>query len=224
MKKLLKSKKGITLIALVITIIVLLILAGVTVATLTGENGLLSKAQLAKERTAEGEQDERDKLSSYENELSNYGTWERTGGSGTITISQDEWNKVEKVETISTTKLCYGNTTLSYDFSKYKRLRCYAFLCDGVTIFEVDLATINAPSSVSELNNDTLSRYSGGSVISRTLGDLDLLFMCNVNVNAEKSVLTLDKIGWSNGTSYNDRIASGRENEYYIYKVEGIYN
>ena len=33
-----KTNKGITLIALVITIIVLLILAGVTIATLTGEN------------------------------------------------------------------------------------------------------------------------------------------------------------------------------------------
>ena len=39
-----KNNKGITLIALVITIIVLLILAGVTIASLTGENGLLSRA------------------------------------------------------------------------------------------------------------------------------------------------------------------------------------
>ncbi len=38
MKKSLKETKGITLIALVITIVVLLILAGVTIATLTGEN------------------------------------------------------------------------------------------------------------------------------------------------------------------------------------------
>ena len=44
MEKLMKGKKGITLIALVITIIVLLILAGVTIATLTGDNGLLTKA------------------------------------------------------------------------------------------------------------------------------------------------------------------------------------
>ena len=39
-----KNQKGITLIALVITIIVLLILAGVTIAMLTGENGILNKA------------------------------------------------------------------------------------------------------------------------------------------------------------------------------------
>ena len=43
-----KKNKGITLIALVVTIVVLLILAGVTIGTLTGENGTIKKAQEAK--------------------------------------------------------------------------------------------------------------------------------------------------------------------------------
>ncbi len=47
----LKDVQGITLIALVITIIVLLILAAVSIATLTGENGILTKAKIAKEET-----------------------------------------------------------------------------------------------------------------------------------------------------------------------------
>ena len=42
-----RNQKGITLIALVITIIVLLILAGVSIAMLTGDNGLLTKSQQA---------------------------------------------------------------------------------------------------------------------------------------------------------------------------------
>ena len=42
--------KGITLISLVITIIVLLILAGASIATLTGEGGILTKAKEAKEK------------------------------------------------------------------------------------------------------------------------------------------------------------------------------
>lgn len=42
-------EQGITLIALVITIIVLLILAGVSIATLTGDNGILKQANQAKE-------------------------------------------------------------------------------------------------------------------------------------------------------------------------------
>ena len=51
-------QKGITLIALVITIIVLLILAGVSIATLTGENGILKQANSAKEKTIIGEEKE----------------------------------------------------------------------------------------------------------------------------------------------------------------------
>ena len=46
-----KNSKGITLIALVITIIVLLILAGVTIATLTGDNVILTQANDSKEKT-----------------------------------------------------------------------------------------------------------------------------------------------------------------------------
>ena len=46
-----KSTKGITLISLVVTIIILLILAGVTIATLMGNNGLINKASNAKTQT-----------------------------------------------------------------------------------------------------------------------------------------------------------------------------
>ncbi len=49
----LREDRGITLIALTITIIVLLILAGVSIASLTGENGILGKAQIAGEKTKE---------------------------------------------------------------------------------------------------------------------------------------------------------------------------
>ena len=58
MNNVLKSTKGITLIALVITIIVLLILAGVSIAMLTGENGILTQAQNAKKETSIAEEKE----------------------------------------------------------------------------------------------------------------------------------------------------------------------
>lgn len=50
-----KKNNGITLIALVITIIVLLILAGVSIAMLTGKNGILTQTENAKTATAEAE-------------------------------------------------------------------------------------------------------------------------------------------------------------------------
>ena len=53
-----KKERGITLIALVITIIVLLILAGVSIAMLTGNNGILTQAQNASEQTEVGAEKE----------------------------------------------------------------------------------------------------------------------------------------------------------------------
>ena len=50
-KQKLKENRGITLVALVVTIIVLLILASVTLAMIVGENGIIAKAKEAKEKT-----------------------------------------------------------------------------------------------------------------------------------------------------------------------------
>ena len=61
-KNILYKRKGITLIALVITIIVLLILAGVTIATLTGENGILTKATEASKKTGQASAEEQVQL------------------------------------------------------------------------------------------------------------------------------------------------------------------
>ena len=60
------GKKGITLISLVVTIIVLLILSGVTIATLTGDNGLLNRTSEAKEKTQIASEDELRKLTMLE--------------------------------------------------------------------------------------------------------------------------------------------------------------
>ncbi|MCI8272567.1 MAG: hypothetical protein HFJ55_00600, partial [Clostridia bacterium] len=56
------EKRGITLIALVVTLIVLLILAGTSIAMLTGENGIISQAQNARNNSAKAEFEEKVKL------------------------------------------------------------------------------------------------------------------------------------------------------------------
>lgn len=66
LKKLKSSKKGITLISLVVTIIVLLILVGVTIATLTGDNGILTQAQRAKKETEDAKRQEEENLAELE--------------------------------------------------------------------------------------------------------------------------------------------------------------
>lgn len=63
-----KKSEGITLIALVITIIILLILAGISIATLTN-TGLFGKAKEAKQKAQNAKIDEEIKLSEYENSI-----------------------------------------------------------------------------------------------------------------------------------------------------------
>ena len=84
----LKENKGITLIALVITIIVLLILAGVSIAMLTGENGILSQAAKAKEETEKAQANEALILEEYNKFLNN-----AVGGTGSTTPPEEPENE-----------------------------------------------------------------------------------------------------------------------------------
>ena len=63
--------RGITLVALVITIIILLILAGITISSLTN-TGLFKNAQKAKDETQNAEENQVKTLNEYEDELNKY--------------------------------------------------------------------------------------------------------------------------------------------------------
>jgi len=62
----LKGQKGITLVALVVTIIVLIILAGISISLLLGQNGLLDKAKTAGNVQANAEAKETQTLTNAE--------------------------------------------------------------------------------------------------------------------------------------------------------------
>lgn len=66
-----KGQKGITLVALVITIIILLILAGISIASLTG-SGLFDKAKKASNDYKNSEKVENARLQEYETEVNKY--------------------------------------------------------------------------------------------------------------------------------------------------------
>ena len=66
-----RKERGITLIALVVTIIVLLILAGITIATLFGDNGVINKAQKAKDETDRTAIKEQEGLNKMEEDMEN---------------------------------------------------------------------------------------------------------------------------------------------------------
>lgn len=62
-----KKEKGITLVALVITIIVLIILAGVTISLVVDDNGILQKSQDAKTNMANAQNQENEELQNVAN-------------------------------------------------------------------------------------------------------------------------------------------------------------
>lgn len=65
------EKRGITLVALVITIVILLILAGISISTLTN-TGIFKKAQEAKEKSENAEEEQSKILGEYEKALDQY--------------------------------------------------------------------------------------------------------------------------------------------------------
>ena len=71
MKKYENKNLGITLVALVITIVILLILAGISISTLTN-TGIFGKAKDAKEKSEVAEKQQSETLDSYEKELNKY--------------------------------------------------------------------------------------------------------------------------------------------------------
>ena len=80
MEKNLRKNNGITLIALIITIFILLILAGVAIAVLTGDNGLFSITRYAKKNAEISAIEEQLKLGIYETTLDNYNNKLNIGG------------------------------------------------------------------------------------------------------------------------------------------------
>ena len=82
-----KLEKGITLIALIITIIILLILAGVTITMITGDNGILKQATNARETNTKAELEEQVKLAVMASKVNDT-------ASINIEILEDEINKI----------------------------------------------------------------------------------------------------------------------------------
>ncbi len=104
------TQKGITLIALVITIIILIILAGISISLVLGKNGIITKAKQAKTTTEQAKQNEEIGL----NEATKY--IEEMGVSGSATNPPETIKTVEEVkggdyfEKPTTIKDSNGNT------------------------------------------------------------------------------------------------------------------
>ena len=95
-----KNSRGITLIALVVTIVVLIILATVSILAVFGDNGIIARAQTAKDTHEVGKADETNTLDDYASYIGNYldGKGGSSGGNDTpkpveptIVAKPDKW-------------------------------------------------------------------------------------------------------------------------------------
>ena len=101
MKTKIKQEKGITLIALVVTIVVLLILAGVSVNALFGNSGIIEKAKEAQNKMNQATQKDLDAI----NELNNWIDGKINGSSGENTTGGnttggDDTSTTQKISTL----------------------------------------------------------------------------------------------------------------------------
>ena len=114
-KRPIKLNKGITLIALVITIIVLLILAGVSIAMLTGTNGILTQAQNTKQMTEIAQVKE-------EWDLEKLGLQMQEQKTDAINASGEEVkNYIKNIPNNLVGKISIAKGNLAYDINKFTK-------------------------------------------------------------------------------------------------------
>ena len=114
--------QGITLIALVVTVIVILILAGVSISMLTGENGILRRTAEAKEKTEKAQREEKAQLADLESLIENEGesAYDTTNGANKPVLTQGmipvKWDTDKRKWVI-----CSKNDSNWYSFIKKRR-------------------------------------------------------------------------------------------------------
>jgi type II secretory pathway pseudopilin PulG len=84
MNNALKQAKGMTLITVIVTIIILLILAGVSIAIFLNNDGIINKTEQAKQKAKEAEEEENNMLGQVGSLIDNY-TMSTTDTPGTVT-------------------------------------------------------------------------------------------------------------------------------------------
>ena len=169
-----KNERGITLIALVISIIILLILAGITILAISGENGIIQRAVEAREKTEEATLEEKIKLLTAENIINEY-----TGESEEKTAQelQDELNdQGENVLVVQWDKY------IIYDLDKNKE---YRVMSDGSveyweesTMGQILLNTKTANSdqiSQSPSTNNIIGIDNEGNTVNMLLWEYTLI-------------------------------------------------
>ena len=162
MKQKLENAKGITLVALVVTIVVLLILAGVTLMYTMGDNSIFKKAQDAKDKTVEAIKNEQEYMNSIDNMVDEYLNGTGNGG-GTNTPTGPV------VDNSSTGE--HTGTTIDYTWEKIDKIAQAIANSSDVTNETTEVtANVDGTSCKIGIGDIATVEYSGTSVRVRVLG------------------------------------------------------
>ena len=189
MKEIIGNKRGITLIALIVTIIVLLILAGVTIATLTGENGILTRTSEAREKTKEAQEQENNILERYEATIG-----ERIDGTITANVILNSENKNEYYGQIITNYNCQNsegveNWKIFYADENNIYLIATDYIYKDYCPSPSDENTIKDNGNGYKLSMDNVRKEYNGSedIINPTIQNLNRSYFEYLNMNQKIS-------------------------------------
>ena len=181
-KKLLKANKGITLIALVVTIVVLLILAAVSISMLGGENGIITQAIEAKDKTEIGEEKEKVELAAV------------------AAAGKDGWGEIteENLEEELDKNIGDGKYTLTKEGDNFvvtynDSKRSYLVDPNG----KVEQTEIQNPEEKPDVSEDP--------AFTRAYGVIEIEFLSGTSYNATttpnepKMTSDMKKVYWENG-------------------------
>ena len=194
---------GITLIALVVTIVVLLILAAVSIGMLAGENGIIRQAQEAKEKTEIGNERERVELAAV------------------AAAGKDKWGEIteENLEDELDTNIGSGKYTLTTEDGNFivtynDSKRSYLVDPNG----KVEQTEIKTPEETPE---------AGGTTFTRAYGVIEIEFLSGTSYNTTTTPnepnMTNDmkKVYWENGVEKVEGEASDfDESKWYSYTAQ----
>ena len=177
-----KKEEGITLIALVITIIVLLILAGVSIAMLTGENGILTQAQKASEQTEIGKEKEQIALA-Y-----NGVKTKKEGGD----VTSGELDAELKANGADATATGTNPITVTFNDSK----RSYTIDANG-NILEAGTGTTGGEETIGTLDTLAKNPADKNTTVQDTLGNKVVIpagfIVGNPEANVEDGIYIIDQ-------------------------------
>ena len=194
-----KSTKGITLISLVVTIIILLILAGVTIATLTGDNGLIKRAQDAKIATEIASIKEQIQTEILGKQVENQGDISDSNLE-TILLKYGTLSNEEKLidKTLTTTK---GNHEIKV-----------SDIFNGTTIENEPLKPYTLAETMGGANSPNISGFNVENTYYVTWGTT-----APYQPNEESKINNAPPSGWSNynGKEWANIKTTGGENDCY---------